>query len=161
MKDLCKQQIVEAAQCIRHSVVIQGFQARCSGKKSKIKVVPMSVASCFCLTTAGRPCQQYLVSRPHLNDTNAIIRVTPHQNSLEAAFSMRQCDYYVGIRVSYFYHICCKSGFQRIHREVITSHLGKNPAWRLLDRKVEGWHETSRVLSQQQRCAGKELKCVR
>lgn len=97
----------------------------------------------------------------HLNDTNAISRVTPHQNSLEAAFSVRQCDYYVRIRVSYFYHISCKSGFQWIHREVITSHLGKNPAWRLLDRKIEGWHETPRVLSQQQRCAGKELKCMR
>lgn len=146
---LCCNERSQPAADIRGSPLHQTFgchsrilgRARFSGRKSKIKVVLKSVASHVCLTIAGRPRQQYLVSRPHLNDTNAIIRVKPHQNSLETAFSVRQCDYYVGIRVSYFYHISWKSGFQRTRGEVITSHLGKNPACRLLDRKIEGWLE--------------------
>lgn len=63
------------------------------------------------------------------------------QNSLDAAFSTRQCDYSVEIRVSYFYHISSKSGFESIHREVIASHFREKPARRLWDRKIEGCHE--------------------
>lgn len=138
MRDIRQQQIPEPAQLHQS---FKDIGQRNFFIKSKIKVVLKSAASHACLTLTARPSQQYLVSWPHLNDTSVIIRVKPHQNSLEAAFSARQCDHCVEIHVSYFCHISRKSGFQRIHGEVITSHWGKNPAWRLLDRKKEGWHE--------------------
>lgn len=61
----------------------------------------------------------------------------PHRNSLDAPFSMRQCDYYVKNPVSYFYHICCRSSCQCIHGEVITSHSRKI-GWRPTDWGREG-----------------------
>lgn len=105
---------------------------------SKSKVARKSVARGFCQTITTRPSQENVLAWPEWHDYNN--QGEPHQNSLEAAFSLRQYDYSVEIRVSYFYHISSKSGFPSIHREVITSHFGEKPAQRLLDREIECCH---------------------
>lgn len=83
----------------------------------------------------------------------------PHRNSLEAPFSLRQCDYYVKNPVSYFYHICCPSSCQCIHGEVITSHPRKI-GWRPTDgggvwRRIQS--DTLGAVRRQER-ATRELK---
>lgn len=111
---------------------------------SKSKVALKSVARGVCQTITTGPSQQNFLSWPEWHEYNnhgaPWLLYSCHQNSLEAAFSVRQYDYYVQIRVSYFCPISSKSGFQSIHREVITSHFGEKPAQRLLDRKIERCH---------------------
>lgn len=115
----------------------QRFKSRQSHDKLRIKVVLKLQVTCCCLAVSGSFSKQKCLILASSEWHGDNYRGGPHRNSLEASFCVRQCDNYVKIPVSYFYHICHRSGCQWIHTLVITSHSGKNRVD--TDRRREGW----------------------